>query len=365
MIFAPFWVPFVNGGATSASGTCTRSRSRWRSSRSAWSCCRRLRWGRCSRGPSGRSRRCAGPAEAPAPEARRPTAAVAAPAGRRPARPPPRAGAARGRRTRSCWRAGVIWAVTSRWLFLADLGRASTRARARDPRLVRGGRRAAGMLRTQFRGSRGAQRDRRRGGRRLAVTSSRSGRSPGTATSGRSGRCSSCRDRASRADARHAARLAAPRPRWPSGSRRSRRRAPAPSTSRRPSCAGSSGTCTTAPRRGWSRSAMSLGMAEQRLADDPERARRAARRGARRRRAGAARAPRPRSRDPSAGARRPRARGGAGGARRTQRRCRSTLSVDVAERPAPAVESAAYFVAAEALANAGKHARRRRRRRSG
>jgi signal transduction histidine kinase len=37
-----------------------------------------------------------------------------------------------------------------------------------------------------------------------------------------------------------------------------------------------------------------------------------------------------------------------------------SLSVDVAPRPAPAVESAAYFVAAEALANATKHARARR-----
>ncbi len=37
-----------------------------------------------------------------------------------------------------------------------------------------------------------------------------------------------------------------------------------------------------------------------------------------------------------------------------------TLSVDLEERPAPAVESAAYFVAAEALANAAKHARARR-----
>jgi signal transduction histidine kinase len=38
---------------------------------------------------------------------------------------------------------------------------------------------------------------------------------------------------------------------------------------------------------------------------------------------------------------------------------RSPVRVDVSvegERPAPAVESAAYFVAAEALANAGKHA---------
>ena len=33
-----------------------------------------------------------------------------------------------------------------------------------------------------------------------------------------------------------------------------------------------------------------------------------------------------------------------------------TLSVDTAKRPAPAVETAAYFVVAEALANAGKHA---------
>ena len=36
------------------------------------------------------------------------------------------------------------------------------------------------------------------------------------------------------------------------------------------------------------------------------------------------------------------------------------LTVDVAPRPAPAVESAAYFVAAEALANAAKHARAQR-----
>ena len=33
-----------------------------------------------------------------------------------------------------------------------------------------------------------------------------------------------------------------------------------------------------------------------------------------------------------------------------------TLDVSVGERPAPAVETAAYFVAAEALANAAKHA---------
>jgi signal transduction histidine kinase len=36
------------------------------------------------------------------------------------------------------------------------------------------------------------------------------------------------------------------------------------------------------------------------------------------------------------------------------------LSVDVVPRPAPAVESAAYFVAAESLANAVKHARAQR-----
>jgi signal transduction histidine kinase len=34
-----------------------------------------------------------------------------------------------------------------------------------------------------------------------------------------------------------------------------------------------------------------------------------------------------------------------------------TVSVDMARRPEPAVETAAYFVAAEALANAGKYAR--------
>jgi signal transduction histidine kinase len=38
---------------------------------------------------------------------------------------------------------------------------------------------------------------------------------------------------------------------------------------------------------------------------------------------------------------------------------RVVVSVHVAPRPAPAVESAAYFVAAEALANAAKHARAR------
>jgi signal transduction histidine kinase len=37
-----------------------------------------------------------------------------------------------------------------------------------------------------------------------------------------------------------------------------------------------------------------------------------------------------------------------------------TLAVDLEQRPAPAVESAAYFVVAEALANAAKHARARR-----
>ena len=37
-----------------------------------------------------------------------------------------------------------------------------------------------------------------------------------------------------------------------------------------------------------------------------------------------------------------------------------TLSVDLDERPTPAVETAAYFVVAEALANAGKHAQAKR-----
>ena len=69
-----------------------------------------------------------------------------------------------------------------------------------------------------------------------------------------------------------------------------------------------------------------------------------------------ARAARPRPRHPPARARRPRARGGDRRARRAARRSRSTLCVELPERPPPPVESAAYFVAAEALANAGKHA---------
>jgi signal transduction histidine kinase len=63
---------------------------------------------------------------------------------------------------------------------------------------------------------------------------------------------------------------------------------------------------------------MSLGMAEQKLQTDPEVAHQLPRRGARRRRRGAARAPRPRPRRLPAGAFRPWARSGAGLARRPE-----------------------------------------------
>ena len=100
---------------------------------------------------------------------------------------------------------------------------------------------------------------------------------------------------------------------------------------------------------------MSLGMAEQKLASDPAAAQELlaeARRGDAR---GARGAAQPRARHPSAGARRPRARGRDRRARRAHPAAGQRLGRP-AERPPPAVESAAYFVVAEALANTGKHA---------
>ena len=102
------------------------------------------------------------------------------------------------------------------------------------------------------------------------------------------------------------------RPKWPSGSRPSRPPAPEPWTSRTTSSGGSSASSATWPRgihppvladRG-------LEAALQSLANSTP--------------------------------------------------MKVTLSVDVEERPAPTVETAAYFVAAEALANAGKRARAKR-----
>ena len=107
---------------------------------------------------------------------------------------------------------------------------------------------------------------------------------------------------------------------------------------------------------------MQLGRAEERLGDRP-RGRRAAcapARGEARR--GDRRAARPGPRHRPAGARRPRPRRRRRGARPARarspvdgRRRRST------RRPPPVVETAAYFVVAEALTNVAKHARRRRR----
>jgi signal transduction histidine kinase len=99
---------------------------------------------------------------------------------------------------------------------------------------------------------------------------------------------------------------------------------------------------------------MSLGMAEQKLASDPERARDLlveAREGARE--------ALEELRDLARGIHPPILADRGLGAAVAALAARSPLPVDVSvhgERPPPAVESAAYFVAAEALANAGKHA---------
>ena len=101
---------------------------------------------------------------------------------------------------------------------------------------------------------------------------------------------------------------------------------------------------------------MSLGRAEQKLDADPDAARELvaeARVGVG---GGAARAARPRARDPparcspTAASRRPSPRSP------TAARSRSPCAADVDPRPASAVETAAYFVVAEALTNAAKHA---------
>jgi signal transduction histidine kinase len=104
---------------------------------------------------------------------------------------------------------------------------------------------------------------------------------------------------------------------------------------------------------------MSLGMAEQKLADDPERAGELLAEA----RIGAEHALRE-LRDLARGIHPPvladRGLEAALASLATSTPMRVGLSVDVAPRPAPAVESAAYFVASEALANAVKHARAQR-----
>ncbi|HJS94271.1 MAG TPA: sensor histidine kinase, partial [Solirubrobacteraceae bacterium] len=104
---------------------------------------------------------------------------------------------------------------------------------------------------------------------------------------------------------------------------------------------------------------MSLGMAEQKLSDDPERASQLLAEA----RIGAEHALRE-LRDLARGIHPPvladRGLGAALASLASSTPLPVGLSVEVEPRPAPAVESAAYFVAAEALANAVKHARAQR-----
>jgi signal transduction histidine kinase len=104
---------------------------------------------------------------------------------------------------------------------------------------------------------------------------------------------------------------------------------------------------------------MSLGMAEQKLADDPARASELlaeARRGAEH----ALRELRDLARGIHPPVLADRGLEAALASLASSTPLRVELSVDVSPRPAPAVESAAYFVVAEALANAAKHARAKR-----
>jgi len=104
---------------------------------------------------------------------------------------------------------------------------------------------------------------------------------------------------------------------------------------------------------------MSLGMAEQKLAEDPERAGQLLAEA----RAGAEQALRD-LRDLARGIHPPvltdRGLEAALSALADSTPIPVTLHVDLPERPPAAAETAAYFVAAEALANAGKHARANR-----
>jgi signal transduction histidine kinase len=104
---------------------------------------------------------------------------------------------------------------------------------------------------------------------------------------------------------------------------------------------------------------MSLGMAEQKLADDPERVRELIAEA----RAGAEHALRE-LRDLARGIHPPvladRGLEAALASLASSTPISVTLSVDLPERPAPAVETAAYFVVAEGLANATKHAQAER-----
>ena len=117
---------------------------------------------------------------------------------------------------------------------------------------------------------------------------------------------------------------------------------------------GSSATCTTARRRGSSRWRWTSAWPRSASSATP-RARASSSRGARRGQAGARRAARPRPRHAARAARRARAARGDPGARVAAPSCPTTVTVEPGGRVAPAVESAAYFVVAEALTNAVKH----------
>ena len=129
------------------------------------------------------------------------------------------------------------------------------------------------------------------------------------------------------------------------------------STTPRPSCAGSSATCTTARRPGWSSLSMSLGLAEELLEQRP-------RRGAEllaeaRDSSGEALAD---LRDLVRGIHPPvlAERGLDGAVRALALTCRCPVrsTVDLPGRPPAPVESAAYFAVAEAWPTSAKHARR-------
>ena len=128
-----------------------------------------------------------------------------------------------------------------------------------------------------------------------------------------------------------------------------------PGSPRRSPCAGSSATSTTARSSGWSGSAVDLGRARRQLRPGPREGRRDDRRGARpdprdRRRAAL---PVARHRPAAAGRSRPdRCAGGDAGAER--RTCHRDGRRSPPRLP-PHVETAVYFVVAEALTNVAKH----------
>ncbi len=268
--------------------------------------------------------------------------------------------AAAARRRRAA--RSLIWALTTRGLLLARAGSLLPLALALAIHALGralGERPGVGRRQLPDAGARDPRRRLR--GRCRAVPHRRLGGRAAAATSGRSGRCS--RSLVVVGIARRGrARLGPARgPRWPSGS-----------TTLETTRAGAVDAQEAELRRierdlhdgAQARLValgMSLGMAEQKLAADPERRARAARRGA----ASAPSEALEELRDLARGIHPPvladRGLEAAIAALASStplhgRRLASTLRAT----PPPPVETAAYFVVAEALANAGKHAQRRR-----